>query len=113
VRIKKNIRGLQEAAAPDGVLNAKTEEERFVNAQILRDFGWLYYYILKFQAECLMKTSSQPEFTAKIASLFEQHSVEQDLEKYKVKLLTQQKGNSNRHLGIILNSNYCESSFLL
>jgi hypothetical protein len=93
-KMKKIVRGQIEVKARERLLNAKTDEQRFEFAQLLRDTGWLYYYALKLQADSLPKTSGYPEIASKFASFYEQHPVEHDFVEYTNKLLEQQKSKA-------------------
>jgi hypothetical protein len=71
VQLKKKVRTLNEAAARDKLfeaLNAGQHQKQFEYAQALRDFGWLYYYILRFHIFILKKRVSIP---AEIPSMVE------------------------------------------
>jgi hypothetical protein len=70
IELKNSVRKLKEAAARQkmqhAMLYGTPGQQIFEFTQAARDFGWLYYYILKYHIEILKTRVNSTEILAKV-----------------------------------------------
>jgi hypothetical protein len=92
VQLKKLFDQFNEAEARKRLSHANREREQFENAQIMRDFGWLYFYVQKYFIEIPAKFNDEKGIRTIENHLNDNVSVQKAFQEYENELIRQQTG---------------------